>query len=71
MFIVINKKRIIIFVLIFICILGSIFYKFSRKDNPLVAGGVLFRDEKVEYYEEEVISKSDYENTLDLQISLF
>ncbi|VYT97702.1 hypothetical protein [Clostridium paraputrificum] len=61
MFIVINKKRIIIFVLIFICILVSIFYRFSRKDNTLVAGGVFFRDEKVEYYEEEVISKSDYE----------
>lgn len=49
MFIVINKKRIIIFVLIFICILGTVFYKFSREDNTLVAGGVLFRGEKVIY----------------------
>ena len=55
MFIVINKKRIIIFVLIFICILGTVFYKFSREDNTLVAGGVLFRGEKVKYYEEEVM----------------
>ena len=61
MFIVINKKRIIIFVLIFICILGTVFYKFSREDNTLVAGGVLFRGEKVKYYEEEVISMSDHE----------
>lgn len=61
MFIVINKKRIIIFVLIFICILGTVFYKFSREDNTLVAGGVLFRGEKVKYYEEEVINMSDYE----------
>ena len=32
-----------------------LFYKFSREDNTLVAGGVLFRGEKVKYYEEEVM----------------
>ena len=61
MCVVINKKRIIIFILIFMCLLGSIFCTFNKEDTTLVAGGVLFKNEKVEYYEEEAMSRNDYE----------